>query len=162
MGINEFIQIGSRIKKLRIEKGLSQKEMAKICGMPYSTYSNYENNNREPGTDQLYKIASVLGISVSELISGTDNAKYDAILSLMRSKLADAEVLSYLKLADSTAANDIILKSIMDDLDSETNRMVSLFASLNGAGQEKAIEQVELLTKIPEYRKEPDDSDTPK
>lgn len=36
------------------------------------------------------------------------------------------------------------------------------FDRLNFIGQDKAIEQVELLTKIPEYKKEPDTKEEPK
>lgn len=68
MGLNEFVQIGNKIKKLRKEKGITQKEMAKLCGIPYSTYSNYENNNREPSSEQLRKIASALSIQAIDLI----------------------------------------------------------------------------------------------
>ena len=46
MGINEYIKIGNRIRQLRLEKGYSQKEMAALAGISYTTYSNYENNNR--------------------------------------------------------------------------------------------------------------------
>lgn len=42
--------------------------MAVLTGIPYSTYSNYENNNREPNLEQLDKIADVLGITVQNLI----------------------------------------------------------------------------------------------
>ncbi len=68
MGINEVIQVGSRIKKYRKSKGITQKEVARLAGIPYSTYSNYENNNREPNEDQLRKIASALGTSEVELL----------------------------------------------------------------------------------------------
>lgn len=71
MGVNEYIKIGSRIKDLRKARGLSQKEMAQRTGIPYSTYSNYENNNREPSKGQLEKIASALGISEVELLGLT-------------------------------------------------------------------------------------------
>ena len=40
--------------------------------------------------------------------------------------------------------------------------MSELLDQLNFAGQEKALEQIELLTKIPEYRKQqPDTSEEP-
>ena len=68
MGINEVIQIGSRIKKYRKSKGITQKEVARLAGIPYSTYSNYENNNREPNEEQLRKIASALCTSEAELL----------------------------------------------------------------------------------------------
>lgn len=68
MGINDFIKIGSRIKNLRIRKGISQKDMAEMLDIPRSTYSNYENDNREPSIETLEKIASILGINTSDLI----------------------------------------------------------------------------------------------
>ena len=56
MGINDFIQIGSTIKELRKAKGISQKRKClKLLDIPYSTYSNYENNNREPSADVIKK-----------------------------------------------------------------------------------------------------------
>lgn len=71
MGINEVVQVGSRIKKYRKSKGITQKEVARLAGIPYSTYSNYENNNREPNEAQLRKIASALGTSEVELLGLT-------------------------------------------------------------------------------------------
>ncbi|UZQ49138.1 helix-turn-helix domain-containing protein [Clostridium kluyveri] len=68
MGLNDFIQIGSKIKYIRKQKGISQKEMAKILEIPYSTYSNYENNNREPDANTLNKIAKVFKISINQLL----------------------------------------------------------------------------------------------
>lgn len=71
MGINEVVQVGSRIKKYRKSKGITQKEAARLAGIPYSTYSNYENNNREPNEAQLRKIASAFGTSEVELLGLT-------------------------------------------------------------------------------------------
>lgn len=51
MGINQYIKIGSKIKKARISKGIRQKDMAEKLGLSISTYSNYENNYREPKLD---------------------------------------------------------------------------------------------------------------
>lgn len=72
MGINEIIKVGDNIKKFRKEKNISQKDMAKKLNMPSSTYSNYENNNREPNVLTLKKIADVLSIDVHDLL----NVKY--------------------------------------------------------------------------------------
>lgn len=70
MGLNEIIKIGDRIKNLRKKEGLTQKDMAQILKIPYSTYSNYENNNREPNKELLEKIADVLHVSIDFLIYG--------------------------------------------------------------------------------------------
>lgn len=68
MSINDYIKVGSLIKELRLSKGYSAKEFAKKLQIPYSTYSNYENNNREPSLDTLHKICDNLGVTVEELI----------------------------------------------------------------------------------------------
>lgn len=69
MGLNDFIKIGNRIKNLRIEKGISQKDMAEKLNIPRSTYSNYENDNREPSGEMLNKIATALNVPISDLIN---------------------------------------------------------------------------------------------
>ena len=62
MGINEIIKVGNNIKDLRKKKGLTQKDMASLLNIPSSTYSNYENNNREPGKKILLNISEILGV----------------------------------------------------------------------------------------------------
>ena len=69
MGVNDIIKVGSNIKRIRKNKKLSQKDMAKILNIPCSTYSNYENNNREPSAELLKKIAQVLDVDLSNLLS---------------------------------------------------------------------------------------------
>ena len=39
------------------------------------------------------------------------------------------------------------------------DKYLAYFNDLNDTGKEKAIEQVELLTKIPEYKKDPENQD---
>lgn len=68
MRLNDIIKIGDKIKIYRKQKHISQKKMAEILKIPYSTYSNYENNNRTPTADILKKIADALDISVYALI----------------------------------------------------------------------------------------------
>ena len=68
MRLNDIIKIGDKIKRYRKQKNISQKKMAEILKIPYSTYSNYENNNRTPTADILKRIADVLDVSVYELI----------------------------------------------------------------------------------------------
>lgn len=64
--------IGDNIKSIRQSKKISQKEFAKMLGIPVSTLANYENNHREPKIEILKKIASTLGVSTNELT--TDNS----------------------------------------------------------------------------------------
>ncbi|MCI8582708.1 MAG: helix-turn-helix transcriptional regulator [Dorea sp.] len=89
MGINEIIQIGNRLRELRTKKGFTQKEISELAGIPYSTYSNYENNNREPSLEQLKKIADALEIKIldildiNEYIEQTRLEKEDSLLNYL-------------------------------------------------------------------------------
>lgn len=76
MGINDFIKIGSRIKAYRIERGYSQREMANKLNLPYSTYSNYENNHREPTSEIINHICDILEIDFPELMGAGEPNLY--------------------------------------------------------------------------------------
>lgn len=69
MGINQYIQIGSKIKNARLSKHISQKNMAERLGLSVSTYSNYENNYREPKLEIIKKTCDILGITIEELMN---------------------------------------------------------------------------------------------
>ena len=75
MGINELLNIGSKMKKIRIENGIPQKEMAKLLNLSVSTYSNYENGHREPPEDIITKFCIELNISLAELLGLGNIAK---------------------------------------------------------------------------------------
>lgn len=83
MGINDIIQVGNNIKKIRKNQNISQKDMAKKLNMPSSTYSNYENNNREPNAATLKKIANILNVSINDLlnIDSSENENFEKYLS---------------------------------------------------------------------------------
>ena len=49
--------------------------MALRANIPYSTYSNYENNNREPNREQLQKIATALNVPLYELMGFDDSIR---------------------------------------------------------------------------------------
>lgn len=62
--------VSENIKKFRAIKNLTQEELAdKLC-VTRQAVSNWENGKTEPDIDTLNKIASVLEVSVEELIYG--------------------------------------------------------------------------------------------
>lgn len=58
---------GERIKKLRKEKGMTQKELAKKLGISASQIGNYENGYRNPKLSTVRKIAEALEVPVSKI-----------------------------------------------------------------------------------------------
>ncbi len=57
------MKIGEKIRKFRTEKGLSQKELAKMAGLSEPAIRNYELGNRTPSDKQIGAIAGALDIS---------------------------------------------------------------------------------------------------
>ena len=57
------------LRKYREAAGFTQsKDFASKIGIPYSTYTGYENQGREPKYDLLCKIATALGVTTDELL----------------------------------------------------------------------------------------------
>lgn len=118
------MSVGENIRRLRNEKGLTQKKLGSLCNptISESTIRKYELGILNPKIETLQKIAQALDVPITELKD-------------------DLEVLldKTLQYFDATLSNKALLNNYYDEL--------------NEKGQNKAIEQIELLTKIPEYKK---------
>ena len=62
-----------RLKELRNKKGISQLRLATELNTTQNTISRYETGEREPGIEELIKIADFFHVSVDYLIGRTDN-----------------------------------------------------------------------------------------
>jgi len=62
-----------RLKELRKKKGISQLRLATDLNTTQNTISRYETGEREPGIDELVKIADYFNVSVDYLIGRTEN-----------------------------------------------------------------------------------------
>lgn len=60
--------INDNLKYLRNKFSKKQPELAAVLGIAQSSYSNYENGNREIGIADAIKLADYFGISVERLI----------------------------------------------------------------------------------------------
>lgn len=70
MGDN--MTVGERIKKFRLEKGLTQKQVAISCGMADSAIRKYESGKVTPKYEMLQRIAIALGVHPGELMGLKD------------------------------------------------------------------------------------------
>lgn len=64
---SEAIIIGRNIRRLRIKRGISAKDLAEQAGVKRSTISNYENARSVPRPETMKKLAEILGTSVESL-----------------------------------------------------------------------------------------------
>lgn len=60
--------LSDMLKKLRKEKGLTQKELAEKAGLPLRSIINYENEIREPNAKALVALELALGVSGAYLL----------------------------------------------------------------------------------------------
>ena len=70
-----MVDIADRIKKYRIAKGLSQKEIALGIGIDQAQYRRIESGKVEPTLSSLDKIADDLRIKLADLLN--DNNSLD-------------------------------------------------------------------------------------
>ncbi len=62
-----------RLKEIRKAKGISQLKLALEMNTSQNTISRYETGEREPGINELIKLADYFNVSVDYLLERTDN-----------------------------------------------------------------------------------------
>ena len=66
--------LGQRIKTLRTDKGLTQKDLADQLHVTFQTVSKWENDENEPDISTLKELAKIFGCSIDELVSGEEES----------------------------------------------------------------------------------------
>lgn len=65
--------LGNKIKQLRLERDLSQKELGQILGVSNVTISMYENNDRQPDGETIKMLADYFRVTTDYLLGRTEN-----------------------------------------------------------------------------------------
>lgn len=65
---SELHILGNRIRNLREDNDLTQKELSSMIGLTPKMISFYENNQRTPPVDVLIKLAKIFNVTVDYLI----------------------------------------------------------------------------------------------
>ena len=87
------MDLGSKIKELRIEKGMSQKKLARILHVSNGTLSSYENNRYEPPLHLLCEIADLFEVSTDYLLGRT---RFHHSLHILNDKINDNYTVGHL------------------------------------------------------------------
>lgn len=61
-----------RLKELRLEKGLTQRQVAEMAGMSVSYYTELELGRKQINANRLEGLAKVFGVPPKGLIAGSD------------------------------------------------------------------------------------------
>jgi transcriptional regulator with XRE-family HTH domain len=105
--------VGRNIRIYRLQKGLTQTELADELGLTFQQVQKYEKGTNRVGSGRLLKIATFLGISVTSLFKGSD-------------EMADTD-----------------RQSIFDQLASpHANRLLQAFARIDHDGVRRSVVQL--------------------
>jgi len=63
----------NRIKEVLDEKGIKQIWLAEKLGKSYNMVNSYAQNRRQPSLEDLYKIAKILSVDVTQLLRKSIN-----------------------------------------------------------------------------------------
>lgn len=66
------LNFSKNLKKFRLEKGLSQEDLADECGLHRTYVSSVERGERNITVDNMEKLAIALGVDLRELIRPND------------------------------------------------------------------------------------------
>ncbi|MGG7178540.1 DUF3955 domain-containing protein [Clostridium paraputrificum] len=67
------MDFGKQIKQLRLERNLTQEQMAKKLNISRQAISNWENNKNLPDLEMIITISKVFSLSLDKLILGGDS-----------------------------------------------------------------------------------------
>ena len=95
-----IIELGDRLKKLRMENHLRQDQVACLVGVERSSVSLWETNMRQPSYTTLVRLADLYGVTADYLLGRAD----DRLLDLSGLTSAEAAMISQL-VAAMTAQN---------------------------------------------------------
>lgn len=98
-----MIKLGEKIKKLRVENGLTQEQLAEDFGISFQAISRWENGNAYPDITLLPVIANYFDITTDELLGVDIERKQQMIdkimehISVLRSQGKSKEGIAYLR-----------------------------------------------------------------
>ena len=72
-----MVSMGDKLRSLRIEKNLTQKQVADRIGLAISAVSSYESGSRYPTYDTLIKLARMFHVSTDYLLGIADKRNID-------------------------------------------------------------------------------------
>lgn len=125
--------VGDKIKEYRIEKGLTQAELASAVGLATITIQQYERGVRNPKPKQIEKLAGALGVTPFDLIGA---AYWDENIDTER--------------VSNEAAT---LDSVSKFFGKSPAKVLTDYLFLNATGQRKAADYIADLTEQPKYTK---------
>lgn len=134
------MNIGQKVKQLRLERGWSQEYLASLLGYKSrSSINKIELGLTDLNQSRIYAIANIFHVdpavffeAMNETPTEQNYQNWDCNIENQRIELVKNIEILYGK---------------------QAVKMLELLSSMNDLGQKKAVEQVELLTSVPQFQK---------
>ena len=102
------IDFAHRLKSLRMQKALSQSDVADKIGIHKINYGRYERGESKPTTDTLSKLSDVFGVSTDFLLEGLET---DAVVA----DIADRDLVAmFAKIETLSDKDKEVVKTLID------------------------------------------------
>ena len=132
--------LGDKLKQILIERNITVKDFATQIGVPPTTLYSFIKRDSETGKlDLLVRICIGLNMNIEDFI-GLETFDTPSDFEKRWKEITQ-------QCNNSSESITIIHKT------SRENQLLDHFKKLNQAGEAKAVEEIELLTKIPDYQK---------
>lgn len=167
--------VGEKIRDIRVEKGMTQKELGEALGVSVQTISAYESGRRRPKVETLSRFADALDVPYSDFF-GLDGAEtayqrnYQQMLDLAlkasmneRGKISLEKLLEQLKYNSAEARysgmkaleqkTDRLYTEELEDIADSELRTIAMqsFDELNRVGKIEAVKRLAELGQLPRY-----------
>lgn len=102
------MNIGSRLKQLRKENSVTQKQIAFYLGIKQNSYSQYENGERELGLETISKISKYYNVPIQDFfLSPEKQYQYENLFLTELGALFEREIREVMRIADYLHFNKI-------------------------------------------------------
>lgn len=156
------MDIGTKIKELRKDKGFSQKQLANTSGLSVASIQGYEQGKYKPKKETLTKIAKALNVSVADLDPDTYffdlTDKQRNIIELFAGTgtfATDIAVKNAIGPAVKTVLKQINDGKFEPNTEPGDEILLDYFHNMNDLGKDKVINYAADIVENPKYKKGP-------
>lgn len=111
------MDFSTRLKDLRCNKGLTQRELAKALNVTKSAISGYESGLRVPSLEGLHAIANYFGVSIDYLTGNSQHYTDEAAAELVNEYFARPELKILFDATKNVTKEDILqVASILEKM----------------------------------------------
>ena len=142
--------VGERLKAIRKEKGLTQKQVASGCGMADSANRKYESGLITPKLETIQRIANALGVHVLDLLGvGNELDTYQSKIKFSSSSSEARPLVDFVNSSDIRTIYNSLSGEEQEELLAKSGLIpMSEPPEASGPPQSKSLSESEIMEQI--------------